>query len=260
MRGQDAQQAAKFSYLSPEQRVPEDHPLRSIREMADVALKRMSPLFAQLYSHTGRPSVPPEKLLRCLLLQVLYSVRSERLLMEQLDYNLLFRWFVGLNMDDLVWDATVFTKNRERLLEGEVAVEFFDQVLAQASAARLLSDDHFTVDGTLIEAWAGHKSFRRKDGPLSPPPEDKGNPEVDFHGEKRSNATHQSTTDPDCRLFKKSKGAPAQLCYIRPRADGEPSLPGDPARCDQGRRHCGAGCSHGTGRDHPGQPSYNLGR
>ena len=214
MRGQDAQQAAIFSYLSPEQRVPADHPLRSIRDMADVALKAMSPLFAQLYSHTGRPSIPPEKLLRCLLLQVLYSVRSERLLMEQLDYNLLFRWFVGLNMDDQVWDATVFTKNRERLLEGEVAGEFFEQVLAQARAASLLSDEHFTVDGTLIDAWAGHKSFKRKDGPPPTPPEDKGNPTVDFHGEKRSNATHQSTTDPDCRLFKKSKGAPAQLCYL----------------------------------------------
>jgi transposase len=214
MRGEDAQQAAIFSYLSPEQRVPADHPLRPIRDMADLALKAMSPLFAQLYSHTGRPSIPPEKLLRCLLLQVLYSVRSERLLMEQLDYNLLFRWFVGLNMDDPVWDATVFTKNRERLLEGEVAGEFFEQVLAQARAARLLSDDHFTVDGTLIEAWAGHKSFKRKDGPPPPPPEDKGNPTVDFHGEKRSNATHRSTTDPACRLFKKSKGAPAQLCYL----------------------------------------------
>jgi transposase len=214
MRGEDAQQAAIFSYLSPEQRVPADHPLRSIRDMADVALKAMSPLFAQLYSHAGRPSIPPEKLLRCLLLQVLYSVRSERLLMEQLDYNLLFRWFVGLNMDDQVWDATVFTKNRERLLEGEVAGEFFEQVLAQARTARLLSDEHFTVDGTLIEAWAGHKSFKRKDGPPPTPPEDKGNPTVDFHGEKRGNATHQSTTDPECRLFKKSTGAPAQLRYL----------------------------------------------
>jgi len=214
MRGQDAQQAAIFSYLSPEQRVPADHPLRPIRDMADAALKAMSPLFAQLYSHTGRPSIPPEKLLRCLLLQVLYSVRSERLLMEQLDYNMLFRWFVGLNMDDPIWDATVFTKNRERLLEGEVAAEFFDQVLAQARAARLLSDEHFTVDGTLIEAWAGHKSFKRKDGPPPIPPDDEGNPTVNFHGEKRSNTTHRSTTDPDCRLFKKSTGAAAQLCYL----------------------------------------------
>ena len=195
MRGQDAQQAAIFSYLSPEQRVPADHPLRSIRDMADVALKAMSPLFAQLYSHTGRPSIPPEKLLRCLLLQVLYSVRSERLLMEQLDYNLLFRWFVGLNMDDQVWDATVFTKNRERLLEGEVAGEFFEQVLAQARAASLLSDEHFTVDGTLIEAWAGHKSFKRKDAAKTTPPEDKGTPTVDFHGEKRSNRV--SFTQPE---------------------------------------------------------------
>ena len=214
MRGQDAQQAQMFSYISAEKRVPADHPLRPIRKMVDRALKDLSPRFAELYSSTGRPSIPPEKLLRALLLQILFTVRSERMLMEQLDYNILFRWFVGLNMDDGVWDVTVFTKNRDRLLEGEIAQAFFEAVLAQARAAKLLSDEHFTVDGTLIEAWAGHKSFKHKDAPPEPPPEDPGNPDVDFHGEKRSNATHQSTTDPESRLFKKSKGSPAELCYL----------------------------------------------
>ena len=204
-----------FSYISPEKRVPCDHPLRPLRTMVDAALEEMSPQFAGLYSRYGRPSIAPEKLLRALLLQVLYSVRSERLLMEQLGYNLLFRWFVGLSLDDAVWDVTVFTKNRGRLLEGEVAGAFFDQVLKQARAARLLPAGHFTVDGTLIEAWASHKSFKRKDAaPSQDPPGDPGNPDVDFHREKRSNATHQSTSDPECRLFKKSKGSPAQLCYL----------------------------------------------
>jgi transposase len=212
MRGQDAQQAALFSYLSPEERVPADHPLRPIRKMVDQALAALSPRFSELYSPIGRPGIPPERLLRALLLQVLYSVRSERLLMEQLNYNLLFRWFVGLNMDDAVWDVTVFTKNRDRLLEGDVAEAFFAQVLAQARAAKLLSDEHFTVDGTLIEAWAGHKSFRRSDGGSEPPGRGK-NPEANFRKEKRSNKTHQSTTDPDARLYRKSDAAPAQLCY-----------------------------------------------
>ena len=214
MRGNDHKDTTMFSYISPEERVPADHPLRPIRSMVDKALKGLSPRFAKIYSPTGRPSIPPEKLLRALLLQVLYTVRSERMLMEQLDYNLLFRWFVGLNMDDRVWDVTVFTKNRDRLLEGDVARGFFGQVLAQARAGRLLSDEHFTVDGTLIEAWAGHKSFKPKNGPPEPPPDDPGNPDVNFHGEKRSNATHQSTTDPESRLFKKSKGSPAELCYL----------------------------------------------
>ena len=215
MRGQDVQQAQMFSYISLEERIPADHPLRAIRVMTDRALQGLSPLFNKLYAPSGRDSIPPEWLLRALLLQALYSVRSERQLMEQLEYNLLFRWFVNLNMDDPVWDVTVFTKNRDRLLEGEVAQAFFDQVLAQAREAKLLSSEHFTVDGTLIEAWASHKSFKRKDGASSQdPPDDPGNPEVDFHREKRSNATHQSTTDPEFRLFKKSKGAPAQLCYL----------------------------------------------
>jgi transposase len=200
-----------FSYLSPDERVPANHPLRPIRLMVDDALKALSPAFGRLYSAFGRPSIPPEKLLRALLLQVLYTVRSERMLMEQLEYNLLFRWFVGLNMDETVWVPTVFTKNRDRLLEGDIAEKFFSHVLTQARVADLLSDEHFSVDGTLIEAWASHKSFQRKDRP--PPSDDAGNPTVDFHGEKRSNETHQSTTDPDARLARKSGGHESKLAY-----------------------------------------------
>jgi transposase len=204
MRGDDTQQGSMWSYPSPERRVPQDHPLRPIRVMVDAALKELSPRFALLYSHTGRPSIPPEQLLRALLLQVLFTVRSERQLMEQLDYNLLFRWFVGLGMDDPVWDPTVFTKNRDRLLAGDVAQAFFDQVLAQAKAQDLLSPEHFTVDGTLLEAWAGQKSFQAKTGAARPPDDDPGKPTVDFRGEVRTNATHASTTDPDARLIKKA--------------------------------------------------------
>jgi transposase len=214
MRGDDRQQAKMFSYLSPEERVPQDHPLRAIREMVDRALTRLSPRFEGLYSTTGRPSIPPEKLLRALLLQVLYTVRSERMLMEQLDYNLLFRWFVGLDLDDPVWDPTVFSKNRERLLAGDIAQAFFEEVLVEARQRHLLSDEHFSVDGTLIEAWAGHKSFRPQGGSDGPPPEDPGNPSVDFRGEKRSNATHRSTTDPDARLFRRGPGREARLCFM----------------------------------------------
>jgi transposase len=213
MRGDDQQQADMFSYISPERRVPEDHPLRAIRRMVDAALAELSPRFASLYAATGRPSIAPEKLLRALILQVLYTVRSERLLMEELDYNLLFRWFVGLNMDDAVWDATVFTKNRERLLEGDIAQAFFDKVLKQARTEALLSDEHFTVDGTLVEAWAGHKSFKPRGGEPAPPPDDPGNPTVDFTGQKRSNKTHVSTTDPEARLYRKSFGTESKLCY-----------------------------------------------
>jgi transposase len=201
-----------FSYLSPEERVPEKHPLRPIRLMVDDALKALSPEFSGLYSAFGRPSIPPEKLLRALLLQVLYTVRSERMLMEQLEYNLLFRWFVGLNMDEAVWVPTVFTKNRDRLMEGDIAKKLFAHVLEQARAADLLSDEHFSVDGTLIEAWASHKSFQRKGQP-TPPPDDPGNPTVNFHGETRSNDTHESTTDPDARLARKSGGHEAKLAY-----------------------------------------------
>jgi len=213
MRGDDLQQDAMFSYVSPERRVPTDHPLRPIRRMVDQVLKGLSGHFDTLYSSTGRPSIAPEKLLRTLLLQVLYTVRSERLLLEQLDYNLLFRWFVGLNMDDPVWDATVFSKNRERLLKGAVAQAFFEQVLKLARQQDLLSDEHFTVDGTLIEAWAGQKSFQKKEGSGTPPPDDPGNPTVDFHGEKRGNQTHQSKTDPEARLYKKGPGKEAKLSY-----------------------------------------------
>ncbi len=212
MRGDDAGQVAVFSYISPEQRVPKDHPLRPLLAIVNEVLERMSPLFAKLYSHTGRPSIPPEKLLRALLVQVLYTIRSERMLMEQLDYNLLFRWFVGLNMDDVVWDATVFTKNRDRVLGGEVAEVFFQEVLAEARRRELLSDEHFTVDGTLIEAWASHKSFKPKDH--SDSHEGGSNPSVDFRKQQRKNDTHASTTDPEARLYKKSKGAESKLCYM----------------------------------------------
>jgi transposase len=201
-----------FSYLSPEERVPAKHPLRPIRLMVDDALKALSPAFSCLYSAFGRPSIPPEKLLRALLLQVLYTIRSERMLMEQLEYNLLFRWFVGLNMDEAVWVPTVFTKNRDRLLEGDIAGKFFGEVLTQARVANLLSDEHFTVDGTLIEAWASHKSFQQKDR-AAPPPDDPGNPTVDFRGETRSNDTHESTTDPDARLARKSGGQESKLAF-----------------------------------------------
>jgi len=214
MRGTDSQQAHRFSDVSPERRVPADHPLRPIRAMVDAAFARLSPRFEALYSHTGRPSVPPEKLLRALLLQVFDRVRSEALLMEPLDYNLLFRWFVGLNIDEAVWDATTFTKNRDRRLAGDIAQEFFTAVLAQARAAGLLSDEHFTVDGTLLEAWARQKSFQRPDGPPPPREDDPGNPTVNFHGERRSNATHASTTDPDARLCRKGRGREAQLAYL----------------------------------------------
>src|SRR5580698_1563514 len=213
MRGVDHQQSGMFSYISAERRVPKDHPLRAIRLMVDAALKESSWRFDAVYASSGRPSIAPEKLLRALLLQVLYTVRSERLLMEQLDYNFLFRWFVGLNIDDPVWDVTVFTKNRERLLVAEVAQGFFNAVLGQAGAQGLLSNEHFTVDGTLIEAWAGYKSFKRKGDDPQPPSDDPGNPSVDFHGERRTNATHQSTTDPQARLARKGPGKEAKLSY-----------------------------------------------
>jgi len=213
MRGDDQQQGAMYSYISPEARVPQDHPLRGIRTLVDEVLRELSPRFAGLYARVGRPSIPPEKLLRAQLLQVLYTVRSERQLMEQLDYNLLFRWFVGLNMDDAIWDATVFTKNRQRLLDGEVATAFLERVVAQAQQRGLLSGEHFTVDGTLIEAWASLKSFQRTKGEPPAPPDDPGNPTVNFHGERRSNATHTSTTDPEARLARKGPGKEAKLSY-----------------------------------------------
>ena len=209
MRGDDNQQDGMFSYISPEKRVPADHPLRPIRKMVDEILKEMSPAFSRLYSPVGRPSIAPERLLRSLLLQIFYSVRSERMLIEQLQYNLLFRWFVGMEMDEAVWNHAVFSKNRERLLNEEIAETFFRRVLERAKP--FMSDEHFTVDGTRIEAWASQKSYRRKDGKSNPPG---AGGDVDFHGEKRKNETHASTTDPGARLFRKSKGSEAKLSYL----------------------------------------------
>jgi transposase len=218
MRGEDLQQHDLFSYGSLEERIPADHPLRPIRAMVDEALNGLDARFDEIYGEDGRRSIPPERLLRALLVQMLYSVRSERMLMEQLEYNLLFRWFVGLSANEPVWHPTVFTKNRDRLLNGAVSEEFFTLVVEQARSAKLLCDEHFTVDGTLIEAWAGHKSFQRKqkdNDALNPPPPDPGsNPTVNFRKEKRSNETHESLTDPEARLFKKSRGAEARLGYL----------------------------------------------
>ena len=213
MRGADLQQNHIFSYLSPEERVRKDHPLRAIRETVDDVLKQLSRRLDAMYARTGRPSIPPEQLLRAQLLQMLYSIRSERLLMEEIDYSMLFRWFVGLNLDDEVWDATVFTKNRDRLLEADVAKEFLRHVVEQARTQGFTSDEHFTVDGTLLEAWAGAKSFQAKDNKPSLPPDDSSNPTVNFRGERRSNQTHESKTDLDARLVRKSKGKESKLSY-----------------------------------------------
>jgi transposase len=213
MRGTDHQQSHIFSYLSPEMRVRKDHPLRSIRAMVDEVLGRLSPHFDRMYASEGRPSIAPEKLLRAQVLQMLYSIRSERLLMEEIDYSILFRWFVGLNLDEEVWDATVFTKNRDRLLEAEVAKLFLAEVVEQAREKGFASDEHFSVDGTLLEAWAGIKSFQRKDGTNPPSDDDAGNPTVNFHGEKRSNRTHESKTDPDAKMARKGEGKEAKLSY-----------------------------------------------
>src|SRR6266446_2775996 len=213
MRGFDEQPKHLFSYISIEQRVPPTHPLRSSRQMTDRVLADISPQFTKMYAKIGRPSIPPEKLLRALLLQVLYTIRSERRLMEQSEYNLLFRWFVGLNIDDPVWDPTVFSKNRDRLLTEDVAALFFLGVLDVAKEQDLVSDEHFTVDGTLLEAWASLKSFKKEGADDPPPADDPGNPTVDFHGETRTNATHASTTDPDARLPRKGAGKEAKLRY-----------------------------------------------
>ena len=214
MRGADEQTGALFSYLSPDALVPPDHPLRSIRSLVNTALEKLSPRFDTLCSPTGRTSIAPEKLLRALLLQAFYGVRSERQLMEQVTYNMLFRWFVGLSMDAPVWDVTVFTKNRERLLAGDVAVSFLLAVMGDPAVRQLLSTEHFSVDGTLIDAWASMKSFRRKDGGDEPPAGAGRNAERDFRGETRSNETHASTTDPDARLYRKSSGQPSRLCFM----------------------------------------------
>jgi transposase len=215
MRGFDRPQATMLTLVNPEQRVPRDHPIRRIKPLAEGALKELSPLFEQMYSEVGRPSIPPERLLKASLLMALYTVRSERLLCEQLEYNLLFRWFLDLQWDEPGFDHSSFTRNRARLLSHDVAGEFFHAVVAQARALKLTSDEHFTVDGTLIEAWASLKSLRPKGEEPNdrPPPDDPGNPSVDFHGERRHNATHQSTTDPEARLAKKGAGKEARLCY-----------------------------------------------
>lgn len=213
MRGADNKQEKLFSYISPEERVPKDHPLRPIREMAEEALERLNGKFSEIYSRTGRPSIAPERLLKALLLQVLYSIRSERLLIEQLDYNLLFRWFVGLSIDEPVWDHSTFSKNRERLIESEIAEEFLDAIILKAEGHGLLSDEHFSVDGTLIEAWASMKSFRVKGEGRSGGGKGGRNEEIDFRGQRRSNKTHESGTDPDARLYRKGKGKEAKLYY-----------------------------------------------
>jgi transposase len=214
MRGADERSDTLFSYVSCEARVPADHPLRPIRALVDEALEVVSPEFEKLYAKVGRPSIPPEKLLRALLLQAFFSVRSERQLMEQIDYNLLFRWFVGLPMDAEVWDATVFSKNRDRLLEGDIAARFMAAVLNQKRVRSLLSHEHFSVDGTLIEAWASMKSFRLKDSAGDDPPAGGRNAERDFKGEKRSNDTHASTTDPDAKLYRKGDGQSSMMCFM----------------------------------------------
>jgi transposase len=213
MRGADERQSVLFSMRPMDDRIPADHPLRAMRRLIDPILVALSPRFQRLYSKEGRPSIPPEHLLRALLLQVLYTIRSERQLMEQLDYNLLYRWFVGLNLDDAVWDVTVFSKNRDRLLAGEIADAFFREVLALAETTHCLSHEHFTVDGTLLEAWASHKRFQPVDGPPPPSNDHPSNPSVNYRGQKRSNRTHRSVTDPDTRLTRKTHHGAGFLGY-----------------------------------------------
>jgi transposase len=214
MRGADERSGSLFSYVDLEARVRGDHPLRTIREIANAALSDLSKAFTELYTDFGRPSIAPERLLRAMLLQAFYGIRSERQLMERLEFDLLFRWFVGLGVDDPVWDHSTFSKNRDRLLEGEIAAKFLAAVLAQSKVKQLLSSDHFSVDGTLIEAWASIKSFRRRDGSDNDRKGPGRNAERSFHKEERSNETHQSTTDPEARLYKKGDGQPAKLCYM----------------------------------------------
>jgi transposase len=212
MRGGDERSGSLFSYVDLEARVGEDHPLRTIRCIVNEALAALSGEFSAIYARMGRPSIPPEKLLRAMLLQAFYSIRSERQVMERLEFDLLFRWFVGIGVDDAVWDHSTFSKDRDRLLEGDVAAKLLGAVLAQPRVKRLLSTDHFSVDGTLVEAWASMKSFRPKDG--EPPAQGGGrNREKDFHGQKRTNETHASTTDPEARLYRKGPGKEAKLCF-----------------------------------------------
>jgi len=221
LRSADSKQQVFFSFKSIEDRIPQDHPIRPLKRLVDEALHRLSRDFDRLYSKVGRPSIPPEQLLRALLLQIFFSVRSEGQLVEQLEYNMMFRWFVGLNLDDDIWNHSTFMKNRDRLLEGEIAQRFFAEVLAMAKKQGLVSQEHFTVDGTIIEAWASHKSFQPKDsdsgdgGPSNSAGGGGGrNPDVDYHGQRRKNDTHESKTDPDARLYRKSKGSGAQMCYL----------------------------------------------
>jgi len=215
MRGGDGRSGSLFSYVDLEARVGKNHPLRTIRQLVDEALSGLEKEFSALYSPMRRPSIPPEKLLRAMLLQAFYSIRSERQLMDRLDFDLLFRWFVGLGIDDAVWDHSTFSKNRDRLLEGDIAVKFLNAILGQPKVKRLLSTDHFSVDGTLVQAWASMKSFKPKEGGNEPPDDGGGrNREADFHGEKRSNETHESTTDPEARLYRKGPGKEAKLCFI----------------------------------------------
>ena len=217
MRGNKRQQDAMFSYISLEDRVPTNHPLRRIKTLIDPLLQSMSKEFDKLYAETGRHSIPPEYLLKAMLLQMLYSIRSERLLVEEINYNLLFRWFIGLSMDDGVWDHSSFTKNRDRLLAGDIATKMLQQVVALAREHQLLSDEHFTVDGTLVEAWASQKSFQPKTQKRTNPPsdgDDPGNPTINFHGQERKNDTHQSTTDPEAKLYRKGSGKEAKLSFM----------------------------------------------
>tara|TARA_R110002094_G_C4899313_1_gene210216 strand:- start:342 stop:1430 length:1089 start_codon:yes stop_codon:yes gene_type:complete len=214
VRGSDERTGELFSYVDLEARVRADHPLRAIREIVNMALEQLQPDFAVLYSKMGRPSIAPEKLLRAMLCQAFYSIRSERQLMDRLEFDLLFRWFVGLGIDDPVWDHSVFSKNRDRLLDGDIAAKLLSAVLSQSRVKRLLSSDHFSVDGTLVEAWASTKSFIPKDGTDGPAGGGGRNEQADFHGQKRSNETHMSTTDPDARLYRKGAGKEARLCFI----------------------------------------------
>lgn len=214
MRGSDERTGELFSYVDLEARVRPDHPLRAIRAIVNAALEQLQPDFAALYSKMGRPSIAPEKLLRAMLCQAFYSIRSERQLMDRLEFDLLFRWFVGLGIDDAVWDHSVFSKNRDRLLDGDIAAKLLSAVLSQARVKQLLSSDHFSVDGTLIEAWASMKSFRPKDRTDDPPGGGGRNEQADFHGQKRSNETHMSTTDPDARLYRKGVGKEAKLSFM----------------------------------------------
>jgi transposase len=214
MRGTDSKQEGMFSYVSPESRIPTTHPLRPIRAIVAEALAQMDRKLETLYAQNGRPSIAPERLIRALLLQVLYTIRSERMLVEQLEYNLLFRWFVGLSVDEPVWDHSTFSKNRDRLFGADIARDLFESIIAQARATDLLSDEHFSVDGTLIQAWASHRSYRPKDDSDDPPGGGERNQARDFHGESRTNDTHASTTDPQAMLYRKSPGERAKLCYM----------------------------------------------